>query len=63
MVYVRRFSLAAALVRLGFVLAVLLIVGATARAASAQSLAVPAYFYPGQYWTQLDQADQASVWP
>ncbi len=56
MVYVRRFSLAAALVRLGFVLAVLLIVGATARAASAQSLAVPAYFYPGQYWTQLDQA-------
>ena len=47
MVYVRRFSRAAALVRLGFVLAVLLIVGATARAASAQSLAVPAYFVSG----------------
>jgi hypothetical protein len=29
---------------------------AGAAAASAQMMAVPAYFYPGSYWTQLDQA-------
>ena len=36
--------------------AVLLISGVTASAATAQSMAVPAYFYPGSYWTQLAQA-------
>lgn len=56
MVQARRFSLAAALVRLGLVFAVLLNVGAAAQPAAAQSMAVPAYFYPGSYWTQLDGA-------
>ncbi len=31
-------------------------VGVAAQAAVAQTIAVPAYFYPGSYWTQLDQA-------
>ena len=53
MVYARRFSAAAS------VFAVLLFVGAAAQAAATQRMAVPAYFYPGSYWTQLDQAKSA----
>ena len=30
--------------------------GVAAQAAAAQTMAVPAYIYPGSYWTQLDQA-------
>ena len=33
----------------------------TAGAAQAQRMAVPAYFYPGPYWTQLDQAKPGSA--
>jgi len=53
---VRRCSLAAAGARCLLVLVVLLMSGAAAQAAAAQTMAVPAYFYPGSYWTQLDQA-------
>jgi len=52
----RRRSLATAGARAWLVLVVLLMSGAAARAAAAQTMAVPAYFYPGSYWTQLDQA-------
>ncbi len=51
----RRFSLAAA-VRGGAVAIALGVLEVSAQAAVAQSMAVPAYFYPGSYWTQLDQA-------
>jgi uncharacterized membrane protein YgcG len=50
------FSLSAARFRTATVLAVMFIFAAAAGAAGAQSMAVPAYFYPGSYWTQLDQA-------
>ncbi len=53
---VRRCSLAAAGARSWVVLAVLLMSGVAAQGAAAQTMAVPAYFYPGSYWTQLDQA-------
>ena len=46
----------ASLVGLAMLLAVLPIVAGPAHAASAQSMAVPAYFYPGPFWTQMDQA-------
>ena len=52
----RLFSLSAARVRVAIVVAVMFIFAAAAGAAGAQSMAVPAYFYPGSYWTQLDQA-------
>ena len=52
----RLFSLSAARFRVAIVLAVMFIFAAAAGAAGAQSMAVPAYFYPGSYWTQLDQA-------
>ena len=52
----RLFSLSAARVRVAIVVAVMFIFPAAAGAAGAQSMAVPAYFYPGSYWTQLDQA-------
>ena len=53
---VRRCALAKAGARSWLVLVVVLISGAAAQAAAAQTMAVPAYFYPGSYWTQLDQA-------
>jgi len=53
---VRHFSLSAALLRLGLVSGVLVSLGLTAQMAAAQSMAVPAYFYPGLFWNQLDQA-------
>ena len=53
---VRRCSLAAAGARSWVALAVLLMSGVAAQVAAAQTMAVPAYFYPGSYWTQLDQA-------
>ena len=56
MVQTWRLPLSAVRVRVGLVLAVLLTFAAAAQAASAQNMAVPAYFYPGSYWTQLDQA-------
>ena len=52
----RRRSLATAGARAWLVLVVLLMSGAAAQAAAAQTMAVPAYLYPGSYWTQLDQA-------
>lgn len=52
----RRCSLATAGARAWLVLVVLLLSGAAAQAAAAQTMAVPAYFYPGSFWTQLDQA-------
>jgi hypothetical protein len=52
----RRRSLATAGARAWLVLVVLPMSGAAAQAAAAQTMAVPAYFYPGSYWTQLDQA-------
>jgi len=51
----RRFWLAAALVGVALLLAVRLILLLTAREAGAQRIAVPAYFSPGPYWTQLEQ--------
>ena len=59
MIHGGRLSLSAVLVRAGLLFGVLLIAGVVARAAAAESIAVPAYFYPGgtpTYWTQLDQA-------
>jgi len=61
MFHLRRCSLAAAgarswRVRSWLALVVLLISGVAAQAAAAQTMAVPAYLYPGPYWTQLDQA-------
>ena len=57
MVHACRASLLATRVREGLMLALLLgIFVGTAGAAQAQRMAVPAYFYPGSYWTQLDQA-------
>jgi hypothetical protein len=56
MVQAWRFPSAAARVHVPLVLVVLLMFAAAADAARAQSMAVPAYFYPGSYWTQLDQA-------
>jgi Spherulation-specific family 4 len=53
---VRRCALAKAGARSWLVLVAVLISGAAAQAAAAQTMAVPAYFYPGSYWTQLDQA-------
>ncbi len=53
---VRRCALTKAGARSWLVLVVVLISGAAAQAAAAQTMAVPAYFYPGSYWTQLDQA-------
>ena len=55
---------AAALGRAALVLAVLLVLGAAAGSAAAQSIAVPAYFYPGgspDYWTQLGQAGPGAL--
>jgi hypothetical protein len=52
----RRCSLATAGARAWLVLVVLLLSGVVAPAAAAQTMAVPAYFYPGSFWTQLDQA-------
>ena len=59
MVSARRVRSAASLVSLTVVFAVLLIVTQPVQAASAQSIAVPAYFYPGASWTQMDQAGSA----
>lgn len=56
MIQSRRFPFTATLVRAGLLFAVLSIFAVTARTAAAQSMAGPAYFYPGSYWTQLDQA-------
>ncbi|HYB30413.1 MAG TPA: spherulation-specific family 4 protein [Solirubrobacteraceae bacterium] len=59
-----RLSLSAVLVRAALLAGVLLIVGVGARAAAAESVAVPAYFYPGgtpDYWTQLDQAGPGAL--
>jgi hypothetical protein len=56
MFHVRRRCLGAAGARSPLVLVVLLMCGVAAQAAAAQTMAVPAYFYPGPYWTQLDQA-------
>jgi hypothetical protein len=39
--------------------AILLTVAEPLQAASAQSMAVPAYFYPGRYWTQMTHAGSA----
>jgi len=55
---------AAALGRAALVFAVLLVLGAAAGSAAAQSIAVPAYFYPGgspDYWTQLGQAGPGAL--
>ena len=60
----RRFFPIAALVRGALLLAILLGLGVVARGAAAQSIAVPAYFYPGgspNYWSQLDQAGPGSL--
>jgi Spherulation-specific family 4 len=56
MVQAWRFPSAATRVRVSLALSVLLAFAAAAGIARAQSMAVPAYFYPGSYWTQLDQA-------
>jgi len=53
---VRRCAMGVARAGSLLVLVVLLISGVAAQAATAQTMAVPAYFYPGSYWTQLDQA-------
>ncbi len=54
----------AGLRRAGPLLAVLIVLGVAAGSAAAQSIAVPAYFYPGgspNYWTQLDQAGPGTL--
>ena len=59
-----RYFLSRALGRATLMFAVLLVLGAAAGAAAAQSIAVPAYFYPGgnpNYWTQMDQASQGAL--
>ena len=56
MVSAPRVRSTASLVSLAMLSAVLLIVAGPAPAASTQSMAVPAYFYPGSYWTQMDHA-------
>lgn len=56
MIRARRFLSAAASVGIALLFVPSLIAGATAGAAAAQSMAVPAYFYPGSYWNQMDQA-------
>lgn len=59
-----RLSLSAALCYAASLFAVLLILGLAAGAAAAQSIAVPAYFYPGgspNYWSQLDQAGPGAL--
>jgi Spherulation-specific family 4 len=52
----RHLSLSAALRRMGMVSVALVSLGLTAQMAAAQSMAVPAYFYPGPFWSQLDRA-------
>lgn len=59
MISARRVRSTASLVSLTMLFAVLLIMAEPVQAASAQSMAVPAYFYPGPYWTQMDQAGSA----
>jgi len=57
MIQTCRSKLAATRVRAGLLLAVVFVVlAAAANVARAQRMAVPAYFYPGLFWTQLDQA-------
>ncbi len=53
MALARHFSTALALALVGVLIFALLIVAAPVRA---QTMAVPAYFYPGAYWTQMEQA-------
>lgn len=42
-------------------LAVLFCAAGPVRAASAQRMVVPGYFYPGSYWTQLDAAGSSAI--
>jgi len=59
-----KYLLSAALVRAALVLAVPLVLAAAAGAAAAQSIGVPAYFYPGggpNYWTQLQQTGPGAL--
>jgi len=60
----RGYFLSGFLGRATLMFAVLLVLGAAAGAAAAQSIAVPAYFYAGgnpNYWTQIDQAGQGAL--
>src|SRR5580704_14505275 len=49
----------ASLMSLAMLSVILLIVAQPAPAASTQNMAVPAYFYPGPLWTQMDHAGSA----
>jgi hypothetical protein len=59
MVSARRVACTGRMLPLAALLAVLPLVGGPAQAASAQSMAVPAYFYPGSLWTQMDPGHPA----
>jgi Spherulation-specific family 4 len=62
MIHSGRFSMLgrAGLLSLAFVIAGV-VAGLVAQAADAQNVAVAAYFYPGPYWTQMNQAGAGAI--
>jgi hypothetical protein len=61
MVSARRAGPAARKLSLAATLVLLPLITGPVRVAAAQSMAVPAYFYPGSYWTQMEQAGSSAL--
>jgi Spherulation-specific family 4 len=61
MLSARRVARTGRMLSLAALFVVLPLVVGPAQGASAQSMAVPAYFYPGSFWTQMDQAGSSAL--
>ena len=47
---------------LAALIALLLLPAAGSAATPTQAIAIPAYFYPGALWTQMEQASPPCAW-